>query len=67
MFGFALGIYVALRKIFVGAVPGWASSVASIWIVGGVYILSISIIGLYMVQVVLETKNRPRYVEESFQ
>jgi hypothetical protein len=64
--GFILGIYVIFRKIFFGALPGWASVTASIWIVGGASILCTSILGLYISQITIESKNRPRFVVESF-
>jgi hypothetical protein len=42
-------------------VPGWASSVIPIYLLGGVQLFSIGIIGEYIGKMYLETKSRPRY------
>lgn len=38
---------------------GWTSTIASIWLIGGVIILLQGIIGIYMSKLFLEIKNRP--------
>lgn len=43
-------------------VPGWTSIVLSIWLIGGLQLLSIGIIGEYIGKTYLETKGRPRYI-----
>jgi len=48
------------------AVPGWASTVVPIYLLGGVQLLAIGIIGEYLAKIYLETKRRPRYfIEQS--
>ncbi|MCI7382762.1 MAG: glycosyltransferase family 2 protein [Hungatella hathewayi] len=47
-------------------VPGWASLMVSVWGIGGILILSIGIVGEYVGKIYLETKERPRYIIESF-
>lgn len=42
-------------------VPGWASITASIWLVGGLVLLSMGVIGMYISKIFLEVKQRPRY------
>ena len=46
-------------------VPGWASIMVSIWVLGGLQIFAISIIGEYIGKTYLETKKRPKYIIES--
>lgn len=46
------------------AVPGWASSVLPIYFLGGVQLLSIGILGEYIGNIYMETKQRPRYIIE---
>ncbi len=46
-------------------VPGWATVVISIWLLGGLQLLSIGIIGEYIAKTYLETKHRPRFIIES--
>ena len=42
-------------------VPGWTSLVAPIWMIGGIQLLAIGILGEYIGKVYIETKHRPRY------
>lgn len=46
-------------------VPGWASIMVSIWVLGGLQIFAIGVIGEYIGKTYLETKKRPRYIIES--
>jgi putative glycosyltransferase len=39
--------------------PGWISVMASVWLLGGLVILSIGIVGLYTSRIFIETKHRP--------
>jgi len=47
-----------------GTVAGWASTVVSIWAIGGLQLLAIGIIGEYIGKIYLEVKERPRYIIE---
>jgi glycosyltransferase involved in cell wall biosynthesis len=48
------------------ALPGWTSSVISIYFLGGVQLLSIGVLGEYIAKLYIETKRRPRYfIEET--
>jgi len=40
-------------------VPGWVSVMLSVWLLGGIAILFIGIIGIYLSKIFIETKNRP--------
>ena len=44
------------------AVPGWASTILPIMMLGGIQILSIGVIGAYLGKIYDEVKSRPRYV-----
>jgi glycosyltransferase involved in cell wall biosynthesis len=46
------------------ALPGWASSVIPIYLLGGIQLLSIGVVGEYVAKVYFETKRRPRYFIE---
>ena len=45
-------------------VPGWASLMISVWLVGGVVLVSLGIVGEYIGKIYIEVKDRPRYNEE---
>lgn len=60
-----IGIYVLHALITGTAVPGWASLILSIWIVGGFILISIGITGVYIGKIYTEVKRRPLYhIEE---
>src|SRR5262249_35290442 len=40
-------------------VPGYASLIVSVWFLGGMTIFCLGVIGLYLSQIVVETKDRP--------
>lgn len=46
------------------AFPGYASLICSIWLLGGLQLFAIGIIGEYIGKTYLETKQRPRYIIE---
>lgn len=49
-----------VRRIFFGYfLAGWASLIVSIWLLGGLTIFSLGIIGIYLSKVFTESKRRP--------
>jgi putative glycosyltransferase len=53
-------VYLLLGWIFFFAPPtGWTSLVASIWLLGGMIICFLGIIGIYLSRIFIETKRRP--------
>ena len=61
------GLLYALISFFVGrAVPGWTAIVCSIWLLGGILLLGIGVLGEYIGKIYSEVKHRPRYfIEET--
>lgn len=56
----------ALVRFFTGNVTnGWASLMTSLWFLGGVQLVGISIIGEYIGKIFAEVKHRPRYIIET--
>jgi putative glycosyltransferase len=57
------GLFTAsllLRWVLGGVgVPGWVSVMLSVWLLGGLAILFIGVVGLYLSKVFVETKGRP--------
>ena len=61
----ALLVYFFIDFLRGGTMPGWASTIVSIWAIGGLQLLAIGIIGEYIGKIYLEVKARPRYIIES--
>jgi polyisoprenyl-phosphate glycosyltransferase len=62
---FAVTLWALWIRLFTNtAVPGWASTVLPIYLIGGVQLLCIGIIGQYLAKVYLETKRRPHFFIE---
>lgn len=55
-------IYCLIVKLFGYTVDGWTFIMCSIWIVAGLEMLSLGIIGEYVGKIYSETKARPRYI-----
>lgn len=45
--------------------PGWTSMIISIWVLGGLQLFAIGIIGEYIGKTYMETKERPKFIIES--
>ena len=55
----------ALIARFTGhSVGGWASLMCSIWMIGGIQLLCLGVIGEYIGKIYKETKKRPRFIIE---
>lgn len=57
-------IYAFVSKIQGSAVAGWTALIASLWLIGGVLMVSLGILGEYVGKMYQEVKDRPRYLEE---
>lgn len=57
-------IYALINKIIGNTVSGWTFIVCSIWLIAGVQILSLGVIGEYIGKIYNETKRRPKYIIE---
>ena len=55
-------IHVLYEYIVGNVVPGWASLMISIWFVGGVCLMAMGIIGIYIGKGYIEVKRRPLYL-----
>ena len=63
--GILILIWSLIVKMTQHDTDGWTSLIGSIWIIGGVQMLSIGLIGEYIGKIYAETKRRPRYIIES--
>jgi dolichol-phosphate mannosyltransferase len=60
------GIYVLIAKLFHFAVPGWSSTLLSIYFLGSIQMVFLGIIGEYIYRNYKESQNRPLYFVRKF-
>ncbi len=59
-------LYCLVQKISGNTVQGWTFIVWSIWMLGGIQLLCIGIVGEYTGKIYSETKRRPRFIVDEF-
>ena len=57
-------LWTLIRWIAGATVSGWASLMCSIWMIGGIQLLALGVIGEYIGKVYSEAKARPRFIIE---
>ncbi len=55
-------VWGLVEKILGATVPGWTSLLFSIWLIGGIQLLCLGVIGEYIGKIYSETKRRPKYL-----
>ena len=64
IFSFIMLVYAISMKIIGNTVSGWTFIIVSIWMVSGIQMLSMGIMGEYIGKIYSETKKRPKYIIE---
>jgi hypothetical protein len=60
----AMVLFVAWSALFAGGtVPGWASTVIPIYLLAGIQLLSIGVLGEYVGKIYSTVQHRPRWIE----
>ena len=59
-------LYTLISWIVGRTVAGWTSTLASIWMLGGIQLLSLGVIGEYIGKIYNETKQRPRFIIDRY-
>lgn len=63
---FLMSGYILIKTLFIGGTsPGWASTVLPIYLLGGLQIFCLGVVGEYISQIYAAAKGRPRYIIES--
>ena len=57
-------IVIVVRHFIVHSPAGWASIVASIFLMGGLLLAGLGIVGIYVGNIFMQVKNRPLYLIE---
>lgn len=59
-------LYALISWVTGHTVTGWTSTLASIWMIGGIQLLSLGVIGEYIGKIYNETKRRPRFIIDRY-
>ncbi|MDL5041783.1 glycosyltransferase family 2 protein [Heyndrickxia coagulans] len=60
-----VGLYALIEELAGHTVSGWASLIISIWLLGGLELMAVGLIGEYIGKIFKEVKRRPRYTIET--
>lgn len=53
-------LFLIVRRVFFGVyLAGWPSLIVSVWLLGGLTIFCLGVIGIYLSKIYMETKQRP--------
>ena len=66
LLGVVMALYALISLMCGQVVPGWTSIMVSIWIIGGVQLIALGLIGEYVGKVYSEVKRRPKYIVEEY-
>lgn len=64
-FSMVMSIYVFIERFRGHVIIGWASTLIPIYLIGGIQLMSLGIVGEYIGKIYFETKRRPRYLIET--
>ena len=59
-------IYALVSYCIGAAVPGWTAIIASIWLLGGIQLFCLGVVGTYIGKIYSEVKARPRFLIETY-
>jgi len=63
---FAAGLYTLIAKIAGFAIPGWSSTLLSIYFLGSIQLTFLGVLGEYVYRIYKESQNRPLYLIRKF-
>ena len=64
LLGVVMAVYVLASLVAGRTVQGWSSLMMSIWLLGGLQLIALGMIGEYVGKIYMETKRRPKFILE---
>ena len=64
LLGAVMAVYIIVSRVVGKSVRGWASMMMSIWLLGGLNLIALGVIGEYIGKIYMETKHRPKFILE---
>ena len=62
LIGIGMGVWTIVSVCMGSTVRGWASLFMSVWILGGLILMALGLIGEYIGKIYLEVKRRPKFI-----
>ena len=59
---FAYAVYSLIMWTMGATIPGWASTVIPLYLLGGLHLIALGVIGEYVGKIYQESKRRPRFI-----
>jgi glycosyltransferase involved in cell wall biosynthesis len=66
LLGVLMALYAIVQAFLGRTASGWASLMVSVWVVGGVQLMALGLIGTYVGKIYTEVKRRPRFIVETY-
>lgn len=66
LLGVLMALYAVVQAFLGNTASGWASLMVSVWVVGGVQLMALGLIGTYVGKIYTEVKRRPRFIVEAY-
>ena len=66
LLGILMALYAVVQAFLGHTESGWASLMVSVWVVGGVQLMALGLIGTYVGKIYTEVKRRPRFIVETY-
>ncbi len=66
LLGVLMAVYAIVQACLGQTVSGWASLMVSVWVIGGVQLMALGLIGTYVGKIYTEVKRRPRFIVETY-
>ncbi len=64
--GIVMALYALVSHFTGHTVAGWSSIMVSVWVIGGVQLMALGLIGEYVGKLYTEVKRRPRFIVEEY-
>lgn len=66
LLGVVMAIYAIVTRVTGHTVEGWASLMMSIWLIGGMQLIAMGMIGEYIGKIYMEVKRRPKFILDEY-
>jgi glycosyltransferase involved in cell wall biosynthesis len=66
LLGIVMAIYAIVTRIAGHTVEGWASLMMSVWLIGGIQLIAMGMIGEYIGKIYMEVKRRPKFILDEY-